>query len=437
MRSTPILLSILVPAVVTVAALPGAGAAEPEAGAAAPPAQPADDVEALVATALAENPELTSISAQVRALEQRERRARAWSDPRLTLSYQNVPITDPVLGQEPMSMASVRLEQTIPWFGKTAKRGAVVAEAAEGKRWSLAERKVKLRALVRDTYYRLGLSRQLAAITRKHIGLVDQLLDAVRVKYEVGRAEQHSVLRLQVLRDRLTDDLENYTRADRELTAALNAALHRPPETPIRTPASFDLAAPGVTAEQLMKLARRHRPALKQLASQALMHRLSARLDRAEATPDVTVFAGYGLRTDLPSGAGGRDLVTVGISVPLPLFRGSRYEAPARAEMELARSADADRDALTDQIASGIADGLATWQRAAGEVETYRDKLVPGAQHTLDATLSSYQVDRAQFTTLYDAEVELLDFERTIRKATVAGLIAAAKVEMLVGKELP
>ncbi len=56
---------------------------------------------------------------------------------------------------------------------------------------------------------------------------------------------------------------------------------------------------------------------------------------------------------------------------------------------------------------------------------------------TLDATFSSYQVDRAEFISLFDAEVELLEFERTIRRATVDGLIAIANIELLIGKELP
>jgi len=396
-----------------------------------------NELDALVALALDRNPELDAIEEQIQALEHRADKARAWKDPRLTLAYQNVPWDSFLLGREPMSMASIRLEQTIPWFGKTKKRGAVASEAADGQRWALAERKVQLRALVERTYYQLGLARQLKAITREHIDLVGQLIDVVRAKYEVGKAEQHSVLRLQVLSDRLTDDLEDFDRQDRELTALINQVLHRSPETAIATPDEFQLAQPSLSAKELAALAPENRPALREIASTAAMHRRGADLATAEATPDVTLFAGYGLRTELPSGAGGRDLVTVGVSIPLSIFHKSRYRAESREYRAQARASDARAESLKDAIDSGLVDQLATWRRSASKVATYRDTLVPGAQRTLDATRSSYQVDRAEFVSLFDAEVDLLDFERAIRRATVAGLIAIANVELLVGKELP
>ena len=396
-----------------------------------------DSLDALVETALARNPQLDAIEARVRALEHRTTRAKAWKDPRLVVAYQNVPIDSFSLGREPMSMAVLRLEQTIPFFGKTKKRGAVFSKAADDQRWALAERKVQLRGLVKRAYYQLGLARQLQQITAKHVELVEQLLDAVRVKYEVGRAPQHTVLRLQVLRDRLKDDLEVFDRQAKGLAAVLNEALHRDPGTAIRTPEEFLLPGPPANLDQLSDLAQAHRPALRQLEARATMHRLTGKLARSEATPDVTVFVGYGLRTDLPGDAQGRDLVTIGFSVPIPLFHDSNYGAQARESSALARAVDSDRAALTDEIRSGLADALASWHRAVSKAATYQDTLVPAAQRTLDATFSSYQVDRADFLSLYEAEVDLLTFERTIRRAAVEGLVAIANIETLVGKELP
>jgi outer membrane protein TolC len=396
-----------------------------------------DALDALVATALAENPELEAIEAQIRALEHRAVRASAWKDPRLTLAYQNVPVDSFLLGREPMSMAVIRVEQTIPYFGKTRKRSTVVSKAADSRRWALAELKVQLSALVKRSYYQLALARQLKVLTERHIELVDQLLDTVRAKYEVGKAAQHTVLRLQTLRDRMEDELEDFDLKDQELTALLNQALHRAPETSISTPAAFTLAPPHLAPTELASLAEKHRPALKQLAATAMMHRLSAQLARAEATPDVTVFASYGLRTDLPGDAGGRDLVTVGVSVPLTLFHKTQYRAQSRESYALARAMVFESDALTDAIRSGLTEQVAAWRRAAEKVATYRDELVPGAQRTLDATFSSYQVDRAEFISLFEAEVEFLEFERTIRRSTVAGLIAIANIELLIGTELP
>lgn len=400
-------------------------------------AEAPDDLRQLVAAALEQNPELDSLQAQVEALEHKVTQVGAWKDPKLVVAYQNVPVDSLALGEEGMSMATIRLEQTIPFIGKTDDRQGVAQQAVSAKRWQLEERRSQLRALVKRAYYKLALARQLESITGQHIQLVLQLISAVRIKYEVGRAAQQNLLRLRVLRDRLADDLEDFKRQDAGLTAVLNAALHRDVATPVTTPKRFNVQEPSATVSSLQGLARESRPALKSLAATSQMHRAAADLARSEAIPDPTLFAAYGLRKQQKNGMGGRDLLTFGLAVPLPVFYGSRYGARAEESSSKARASDANQDALLDRIASALADALATWRRSAGKVDTYTNSLVPEAHRVLDATFSSYQVDRADFISLYEAEVELLKFERTIRTATVEGLMAQATIEMLVGKELP
>lgn len=394
------------------------------------------ELRELIAVALKQNPQLDAIAAQVEALEQKTTQAGAWKDPILTVAYQNVPVDSFALGQEGMSMLRIQLGQTIPLIGKTGKREGVVRQAEEAKRWEHEEKKNQLRAAVKQVYYKIALTRQLKKLTGDHVELVDQLLDAVRIKYEVGRAPQENLLRLEVLRDRLRDDLKDFDRRDRELTAALNAALHRDHGTHVSTPPALEVSAMTSDIAGLQERALEHRPALKRLDSNIEMHRVAAELARYEARPDPTLFAAYGVRTALPNGNPGRDLVTFGLSVPLPVFYRSRYDARAEESASLARASLSQRDALIDTIASGLADAVATWSRSADKVATYKENLVPASRRTLDATLSSYQVDRADFLSLFEAELELLNFEKTIRVATVDALVAQAAVEMLTGKEL-
>jgi outer membrane protein TolC len=400
------------------------------------PVLAAEDLAALVDVALAHNRELAAMEAKIAALEHRTTRAGAWQNPKLTAAYQNVPIDPFALGVEPMSMVMIRLEQTVPFFGKTSSREDVVQKATQSRKWDLEEKKNELSASVKTTYYRLALSRHLEKITRDHIDLVVQLIDAVRIKYEVGRAAQQDLLRLEVLRDRLRDDLEDFTKAQRELTAGINATLHRHVETAIDTPAELPIEAPANSLDELSRMALATRPALKALAFTADMHRAAAALAEYEAVPDPTLFASYGVRTELPNGNPGRDLVTLGVGLPLPVFYSSRNAAEASASRELARAADATREAVVDAIHGGLEDALARWTRAADKVKTYRTKLVPDAHRTLDATFSSYQVDRADFSSLYDAELELLRFEKTIRVATTDGLVAKTAIERLIGEKL-
>jgi outer membrane protein TolC len=203
------------------------------------------------------------------------------------------------------------------------------------------------------------------------------------------------------------------------------------------TPETFDLVGPTTQVKEATQLAVEHRPLLKQLSSTVQMHRQAADLATFEAVPDPTFFAAYGYRPELPGGNPGRDFVTFGIGLPLPVFYGSRNAAQAAESSSLASSVSSQRESIVDAISSRLADALATWNRSASKVKTYRERLVPQAHRTLDATFSSYQVDRADFLSLFEAELELLNFEKTIRIATTEGLVAQATIEMLVGEENP
>lgn len=394
-------------------------------------------LDALVERALLANPELAAIDAHVTALGHDAVRARTWRDPVLSVAYQNVPLTAPILGQVGMSMVRVQVGQTIPYFGKTEKRGAVLEKRAETTRWALEERRNQLRAAVKTTWYQLALTRQLKTLTREHITLVDQLIESIRIKYEVGRAAQQNLLRFEVLRDRLTDDLEDFASRETALTASLNATLHRAPTTAVPTPSSFEIALPKQGAEELLALALEARPALRQIEAESTALLSAAELARAEVVPDPTVFAAYGLRTALPGGAQGQDLLTIGLSLPLPFQTDSNQLALARSHESRAAAAQARRVALLDQIASGLVAATATWSRSESKVQRYEKHLVPQAHRTLDATFAAYAVDRASFLALFEAELDLLNFERTIRATYVEGLVAKVTVDLLVGKELP
>jgi outer membrane protein TolC len=128
--------------------------------------------------------------------------------------------------------------------------------------------------------------------------------------------------------------------------------------------------------------------------------------------------------------------VTLGIALRLPFHRDARQGTQVRQSQSLARAALAGREAQADTQSVDLARALSGWERAVDRIASYSERIIPAAERALDATFSSYQVDRADFVSLYQAEMELLDFERMIRLATVDGLLAKVKIEQLCGEEV-
>lgn len=392
-----------------------------------------DSPGAVAQMVLVANPELIAIEESIAALEHAVPQAGVWPDPMAAIEDSNVTLDEPYPGSHPMAGIQLRLQQTVPFPGKTSARTAVARSRVDAARESLAERRNRLSGKVRDLYHQLALVRQLRGVTEQHIALVGELLGAVRARYEAGGAPQHDLLQLQVLRARLTDDLDEFTRKDRELAGLLLATLHLPPETPIETPATTPLPPAPSSLEALVERAVRERPLLRELASQAATASLAARRAEAERSPDVTLWAGWRYRR--PSGMdAGEDLYTAGVSIPLPwIWNDRRWGELARQESARGRSLEAERAARLDEIRGRLDAALARWRRASDKARVYESELVPQQRMTLASALATYRVGRAEFATLYRAELELLEFERAIRTARADAARAEVETETLVG----
>lgn len=387
---------------------------------------------ALAAEAVRANPGIAAVKSRIRALEQQVRQAGAWLDPMASVEHSNMPIDAWIPGRHPMSGIALGLKQTFYWPGKIAAREAEAKSRVAEERLTLAERQLQLGATVERAYYRLALTRQLREVTVRHVELVGQFLDVVRIRYQVGKVPQHDLLRLQVLRGKLQDDLQSFDRDDLALTAAINAALHRSANQVVPTPPRLPAQPPSGSVEGLARQAASSRPLLQRLLASARTRHVAAHRAAREGYPDITVWAAYRVR--LAAGTdSGTDFVSLGLSIPIPFSYDRRWGSERRENEEQARTLEQEAAAEADRIRGELGQVVAGWRRAAQQARSYRDKLVPEVKQTLDATFAAYQVDGADFASLFQVELELLDFERTIRIAEATTAISRVEAQALVG----
>ncbi len=388
--------------------------------------------EPLVAQALQANPELKSIDLQVQALRHKADAVQMWMDPVFMVEYSNFPIDTWSLGDSPMTGVQFKLQQTFSLAGKNSRREATAQAEVKTIGWSLEEKRNQLAGLVKQMYWSLALVRQLRVITQKHIDLVGQLLEAIRAKYQVGKVGQHDLMRLEVLKSKLEDDLGEFDRSVRELTAVLNAAMHRAPVSHIATPEQTNLSSPTKSLTDWFELAKSKRPALKGLKAMAKAKRLAADAAGYERWPDITVWAGYRIRRQAGMDDG-TDQMTLGLGIPLPLNYTGSSNAKKAMRLSEASAVEEQEIALLDEIHSSLEAALAAWERADQKANHYMENLIPRANETLESTLTAYQSDRADFASLYQAELQLLDFERTLLVARSQTWIQQAVIQTLSG----
>jgi len=159
--------------------------------------------ERLAQAAVDVHPGLDALAARADALAQRAQTAGAWSDPQLALEWSNVPLSTLSLADSPMSGAQLRLEQQLRPPGWSRHRRSSAELTAQAAGHAQDEAALQLRVHVHRTWWMLVRAHHLQRVTQQHLARTEELLAAVRTRYETGVGDQHAILRLQVQRDLL------------------------------------------------------------------------------------------------------------------------------------------------------------------------------------------------------------------------------------------
>lgn len=391
-------------------------------------------LDALVEEAIAANPSIDALRSKEVSLRSRAAVSGAWPDPMIAIEYSNAPVSTFGLSDHPMAGLQFKVQQMFRPVGWSRANREVGGSKADASAHMRAESELGLALGVRRAWWTLTRSRLFRVVTEEHLALTEELLGAARIRYETGALGQHAVLRLEVLRDRLTDELGEFDRQDAELTAALTAALATSPGRVFETPTSAAPIAPPESRDWA-PIAEAHRPALARYRSEQAAAEQAARVARLDGLPDPSVWAGYRVRTIQTEMDPGTDLMSFGIGVPLPSGSGRRAKGHRAAALEEASGAESMYDATLDQVVGDMAVIHARWTRAWSKTHTFDERLIPGARTTLDTTRSEFSVGRADFASLFEAEVVLLDLERTRIAAAIETHLQHAEATAVLGTD--
>ena len=326
-------------------------------------------------------------------------------DPRLRLAALNYPKDTFDADQEPMTQNLVGIKQEFP-AGKSRhirklKAEASLREASARHRQVKAELLREVRRLWISVY---ELEQQLALVDERRKIYQDFLATAVGA-YRVGRTSQQQVVGVRIQLATLDDkqfELQGRSNATRaELALWLGEQAHSPwpnalPDGLKMLPASLDEAHPELAVLEAKTEQMRH----------------EVKLARQAYKPEWSLDMNYGRRADRT------DLVSVGVQVSLPLFRGSRQDRKLAAKQaELSASIHARNDRLfalqsREQALRSQADSRLL------RIEGYETSILPQLGDVTRLTTSDYQQGRADYSALLEAleaEIDARDTLVTLR----------------------
>ncbi len=387
-------------------------------------------VEQLIQEAIERNPKIIAARAQHGALKEKIPQAGALEDPMLGFGVVSLP-NNFDFNEEDMTMKEISISQKFPFPGKrglSAEAASMQADAGAAEIRDVANQVIKD---VKIAFYDLSHVYRAMEVTQRNKGILEELSKIIQTRYSLGQAIQEDVISIQVEISKIVDDLLMLEQKKRSLAARLNYLLNQPQSMPVGRPAELDFRRASFAIGELQEQGLAENPML-----QALKHETAARgknvdLARRDYFPDFNLKFAYGQRDDR------LDMYTGMIEMNLPIFVTSKQNRKVEEAYADVRSTQAKYDSAQNEILYVIADMGSMAQRLERKIELYRTGIIPQARLQIDAAMSAYMVNKADFMTLLDSRMRLYRYELDYHDALTEYEKSIAVLEAAVGVPLP
>ena len=392
-----------------------------------------------VATALEHSPALAGLQAQVEAIRTIPSQAGALPDLMLSLNAMNLPTDSFNVGQESMTQMQVALSQSFPFPGKRKLRREADEYRVEAADSMLVERRMAIIGDVRAVWWQLMNLDRALQIVEQNKDLMRDFVNIALTKYKVGNGLQQDVLLAQLELSRLLDRGLRLKGLRRGAQAELNALMGRPANWAVTLPSvAPNTILPELPPEsQLLQQAGSGRALID--VQRDLVEAARAKLDLAKKDryPDLKLGVGYGFRQgdDPLRGTDRSDLLTVMLSINLPIYSGSKQsKAVEQRSHEVSRQTFILHDTLRS-VEATVSKTFADYHAARDQVELLQTAIIPQAQQTVSSMLAGYQVNEVDFLSVVNTQITLYNAQINYWESLSRAKQALAYLASAIGME--
>jgi outer membrane protein TolC len=391
------------------------------------------------------NPGLEAAFNRWKAALQKVPQARALEDPTFRYAY----FIKEVETRSGPQRHKFELSQMFPWFGKLDARGDIALEGAHNERQRYESEKLKLFFEVKDAYYEYYYLSRAVAITEEHRRLITYLESVARTNYSTGITPYGDLIKAQVELGKFEDRVLTLRDLRNPLTAKLNKTLNRPFNHILPYPRSIPEEKAAFTDDQLFAWLKKSNPDLKAIDFTIAQEKAAIDLAKKNYFPDLTLGVEYintnpALEPPANPETGevprvkddGKDPVIAKFAINLPIwynkYRAGEKEARLRHLAALRERSDRENSLIAD-----LQMELYNFRDAERKIDLYRDTLVPKARQSFTVIQKAFTAGKTDFLDVVDAERTLLEFQLSYERALANRAQRLAKLEMLIGKEVP
>lgn len=381
--------------------------------------QPLSLSEAL-AIAVRDSSLLAAQRAGVAAAEESTVSARELPDPKLKLGVDNFPLDGPdrySVTRDFMTMRRIGIAQEFPRAEKRELKGRRAEHQLAREQAMLGDTRATVRRDVALAWTERYYAGQMAKFVGEQYAEAALQRDALQAGVAANRTSTSERLALEVtlqtLLDRRADFDKQAARAQAMLSRWLGDAARRPLTPP----------PPPETSGPAAAHAAQH-PHLQTLERQIDIAQSEADLAKAATKPDWGLELAYQQR-----GPAYSNMLSVQVSIDLPLFADKRQNRDAAARLAQVEQARALReDALRLHLAEAAA-AQADWDAATARMKRFDDALLPLARERVTLALASYRGGIGTLAQVLEARRMELDLQ--LQKLQLAAEQGRARAQLI------
>lgn len=368
-------------------------------------------IDAYIARALAQNPDVQAKRKIVEARLHRIPQARSLEDP--NLSVNGYPFYPHVQQNASGRMtAIIGVSQKVPWPGTLSKQGQVAETEVVMAKADLAATELEVIEGVKRAYYELHYLERAIGITEESKQLAKRFSQIAEARVRANAVSQQDYLRAELNVSQLDAELVRLRQEVQSSQARLARWLHVSPDTPLSTTSGLPAEDISASLDSLYEQAIENRPELHAQLAAIERDRHQVDLAKLKYFPDVTFGAGWeGMsqsRAIAPT-ADGIDNYTLSVMANIPIYWHRLDASVQEAEANAVASAR-QFDGLRDRTQEEVRDLFAQASSQRELLSLFQKSIIPKAQQTLEVSIPAYESGKVDFATLIENWQEVLRF---------------------------
>ncbi|WP_279611087.1 TolC family protein [Burkholderia gladioli] len=389
------------------------------AASAAALAPPPYTLEAALQSAAERSAAMQAAQASVRASGEAAVKAGQLPDPTLKAGIDNLPVTGGqryTIGQDFMTMRRIGIEQQWVSRDKRRLRTALADQRTGRERAGYLMELATVRQQTATAWLDAAYAKAALALREQLAARMDEELAATRAAYRGGAkaGSAADVVAAQALQAQARDQVLAARQALQSALIALSRWTARPVGDVAGAPPAPESYVSSLPPEAL----RLAQPTLIAASDDIAVAEADTAVATSERKPDWTWEIAYQQR-----GGAYSNMVSIGVSIPLPINRRDRQDRDVAEKAELASKARLGYEDTERQVEADIRNDSAVLSSGRERIANLRAALLPAAAQRVQLADAAYRAGTGSLADSFaarraqlDAELQVLDLRREVSR---------------------